>query len=395
MTKHNFYIYSNCDFSVKTAATTRMLYYAKALADPYNSVFLISCCSNSLALDKFTEVAPNIFILEQKKLTHKFFSTLRFLKSLHNFSKSREGKNTFLLYPYPYFYLELLTVFYMIFSKKHKVFYELNEVKKYSSNFHEPLSLRRIKYALKTLKHKSRFILMDRLMPFYTGLICISTNIELYGKEYNKNTLRVPILTNPEFQIVTSDKTYIKKGFFNIGFSGSIVPSKENLFEFVDVVKEARQNNYKVAFNLCGTISKKNHKLLIKCEDTEKDLKYYGQLDEKELSSFLAQQDLLVVPRGFTLQNKYGFSTKLSDYLNHKKMVLVTNISDNGLYIKDGVNGFIVEPDDQEMMYDKLSYIIDNFKELEKPIITNALATSKNQFSYKLYRKPLLEFLLR
>ncbi|MDH3697401.1 MAG: hypothetical protein OEQ81_01975, partial [Flavobacteriaceae bacterium] len=69
-------------------------------------------------------------------------------------------------------------------------------------------------------------------MAFYEGLICISTNIEDYGKRYNKNTLRIPILTDPDITIKTSGATYTKNNLFNIGFSGSIVPSKENLLEF-------------------------------------------------------------------------------------------------------------------------------------------------------------------
>lgn len=393
MAKHNFYIYSNCDFSVKTAAATRMLYYAKAIADSNNIVYLVSCCKGELNHEQFTELAPNVFALERKKLTYSFIATFSFLKSLFVFSEHMQGGKTFILYPYPYFYLEFLTVLYLILYKKRNVFYELNEVKKYSSNFHEPISFRKPKYFLKTLFHKSRFILMDYLMHFYDGLICISTNIESYGKNYNSNTLRIPILTNPELEIENSDEIYITNGYFNIGFSGSIVPSKENLFEFVDVIKQVRLNGYKVKFNLCGTISAKNHALLIEDFNTENDLNYYGKLNEKELSNFLRQQDLLVVPRGYTLQNKYGFSTKLSDYLNHHKMVLVTNISDHGVYIKDGVNGFVVEPNEKQMMYERLTFIIENFEKLEKQIVCNAFKTSKEEFNFRLYKDTLHDFL--
>ncbi|MDH3795811.1 MAG: glycosyltransferase [Flavobacteriaceae bacterium] len=393
MDVHYFYIYSNCDYSTKSAAATRMMYYAKALADEENNVYLVSCCSSKLAQDKFVEIEPNIFVLEKKKLTQNYFSTLTFLIDLNNFSKNKSAKNTFILDPYSRFYIQFITVFYMIFIKKNKVYYELNEVVKHTSYFHNPISLKRIKYSLKKILHRPIFTITDTLMAFYEGLICISTNIEDYGKRYNKNTLRIPILTDPDITIKTSGATYTKNNLFNIGFSGSIVPSKENLLEFAEIVKQANENSYKVAFNLCGTISKRDHQLLIEDKNDDNTIKYYGNLNQKEFSTFLYQQDLLVIPRGYTLQNRYGFSTKLSDYLNHKRVILITDVSDNKLYIKDGVNGFVVPPNNKKLMYEKLIYIIENFKEIEESIKANAYKTSKEKFDYRLYKKPLQNFL--
>lgn len=394
MAGHNFYMYSSRDFFEKSAATTRMLYYAKALADEENQVYLLSCCSSTLSQDKFIEVEPNIFVLEKKTLTRNFFSTISFIKALHNFSKQKEGESTFIVYPHPVFLVELISVFYMVFIKKNKVYIELNEVRKHASDFHEPISLKRITYSFKTISYKIIFILMDNLMRFYTGLICISTNIETYGKQYNKNTLRIPILTDPEMIIKTSDKEYSKKDVFNIGFSGSIILNKENLLEFVGVIKKAQQNNFKLAFNLCGTISEKEHQLLRETEYEKNTITYYGNLNEQEMSTFLKQQDVLVIPRGYNLQNKYGFSTKLSDYLNHQKVILITDLSDNGLYIKDGYNGFVVEPNNAKMMYERLIHIIENFDSIAKPIIENAYKTSKEEFDYRLYKEALNTFLI-
>ncbi len=101
------------------------------------------------------------------------------------------------------------------------------------------------------------------------------------------------------------------------------------------------------------------------------------------------------MPRGYSIQNKYGFSTKLSDYLNHQKLVLVTDISDNKMYIDDGVNGFIVPPDNPELMYKKLIYIVENLEAVERTVLPNVLSTSINQFHYKNYGTVLRNFLLK
>lgn len=392
MAKHNFFVYSNCDFSSKTASATRMLYYAQALADTDNKVYLVSSSSDNFDQSDFIEIDKNVFVLEHKKISTNFFAALSFLKRLYNFSKKKEGKSSFIIYPYPYFNIEFLSVLYLIFYKKQKVFYELNEVKKFSSNFHEPLSFLKLKYSIRTLYYKFRFIMMDNLMRYYSGLICISTNIQQYGKKYNSNTLRIPILTNPELKFELSNKNYRSKDYFNIGFSGSIVPSKENLIGFINVIKKANKNGHKIKFNLCGIVSSKNKKLLFE-ELNQNDLKFHGKLDKNELSNFLSQQDLLVVPRGYTKQNKYGFSTKLSDYMNHKKVILITDISDNSMYIKDGQNGFIVKPDDNELMFQKLIHIIENFVTIKEPISSAAYQVSKQQLDYRLFKNKLYQFL--
>lgn len=145
-TKH-LYIYSNFDFSKKSAGKTRMLYYAKALADNNQKVYLVSCSSSEIVLDNFNEIEPNIFILNNSKLTQSLYGTIIFLRNLEKFSKKQKGERSFLFYPSPLVYLELFSLIYLKYKKKLPVFYELNEVRKYSSSFHDKLSIKKIIYS--------------------------------------------------------------------------------------------------------------------------------------------------------------------------------------------------------------------------------------------------------
>ena len=395
MNSHNFFIISTVDFSEKSAATTRMIYYAKALADSNNQAYLVSCCSNKWSNQSFVELEPNVFLLNQKKVTINFLSTFFFIRRLSKFTNSKEVTKTFILYPTAFVFLELLTVFYLKLYKKNLVFYELNEIRKHASSYEAPMSFKRMVYSVKKIIFKTLVTLIQPLLYFYDGLICISTEIENYGKYFNKNTLRIPILTDPASNFKQSNNYYFTKGKFNIGFSGSIHPIKENMQAFIEVIEKLQANGYAVSFNLCGVIFKTySNEFLQRCDSME-ELNYYGYLNDVEMSTFLSQQNLLVLPRGSTLQNKYGFSTKLSDYLNHKKMVLVTDVSDNALYIKDGVNGFIVPPDDKILMFEKIEYIIQNFRELEKNIVPNTVKTVENDFNYKLFKNCLRDFLIK
>jgi len=102
---------------------------------------------------------------------------------------------------------------------------------------------------------------------------------------------------------------------------------------------------------------------------------------------------LLIIPRPLNLQTKYGFSTKLSEYLISGVPVLVTNVSDNSLYIKDGYNGFIVEPGNYKKMGEKILYVISNYNKLKKTISMNAYQTAKEYFNYSNYSKDIFNFI--
>lgn len=370
-----------------------MGYYAKALANDIDKVYLLSCSTNEISIENFNEISPNVYTQKDVSLTSGFFKSLFFIRKMNAFANKNSKNKTFILYPYPLIFLELLSIFYLKFFSRAKVFYEFNEIRRYSSSFHDSVSLKKVWYSIKKVTFITTFTVLEPLLYFFDGLICISTSIETYGKKYNKNTLRIPILTDPNAVSEKSNLIYATEGLFNIGFSGSIAPSKENLDDFIDVLKSARAQKYKISFNLCGMISDSYRKYLLDEQDVFPNINYYENLNNKELSTFLSQQDLLVIPRGYTLQNNFGFSTKLSDYLNHKKMILLTDISDNSLFIKDGVNGFIVPPNNNDKMLEKLVYIIENFEKLKNDIIDNASNTSKDKFHYAIFEEQLTTFL--
>lgn len=395
------YIYSNFDFSKKSAGATRMFYYAQALANETTKVYLTSCTSSTIGKEDFNEIFKNVFILKNSTntLVQSFFKTYLFLKRLYNFSKKNSKESTFIFYPSPLLYLEILALYYLKFSKKCSVFYELNEVRKYSSKFHNKASLKKLKYSVKKMVFKSVFSSLEYCLKFYDGLICISSTIEKYGKKYNNNTIRVPILTNPDAKKEFSDRVYSVKNSFNIGFSGKIHPDKENLLSFFNVLGKLKEKKVKFTLNLCGPLEKEHENILLQKKSREvnisNNINYFGNLNTLELDTFLNQQQLLVIPRGYTLQNHFGFSTKLSDYLNHAKPVLITDVSDNKIYIKDNENGFLVSADNETVMLDKLCYIIKNYPSVHKNIETKALETSKKVFYYRAYSDKLHEFLFK
>ncbi|TDQ31165.1 glycosyltransferase family 4 protein [Zeaxanthinibacter enoshimensis] len=395
MAKHNLFIFSEKSFSENSAGTTRMLYYAKAIADESHQVYLIGYSSADLSDQVFTEKFPNVFVATCNRPRYSPFLTISFVRKLVHFAVSKEGSTTFLYYPFPRVSLELMALFYIKLYRGLPLYTEFNEIRKYSSAFHPPMRWSTPIYSVKKIIFITLFTVMEPLLRFYDGIICISSAIQKYANDYNSRTIRIPILTDPKPPNKNPEKIFHTAGYFNIGFSGSIHPTKENLLKFFHLIKLLNSEGYSVKFNLCGIVSSTFKSEFHEIINNTSVISYAGNLNQKDLKDFLSQQDLLVVPRGFSLQNKYGFSTKLSDYLNQGKIVLVTDISDNALYIKDGHNGFIVPPDDDLAMYKKIRHIIDNYREILKTVPDHAMATSRKEFFYLNFKNVLTDFLFK
>ena len=175
---------------MKNAGVSRMRYYARSVASENTAVYLMSCSSSAINPDSLEEIFPNVFILKDPVKTQSFGGTYKFIKNLYAFSKGVSDKSVFLFYPSPLVFLEIIAVYYLKWRKKCRIFYELNEIRKYTATFQPRLSLKRPKYSIKKIMYKTVFSSLEGLLKYYNGLICISTAIEGYGRKFNKSTIR-------------------------------------------------------------------------------------------------------------------------------------------------------------------------------------------------------------
>lgn len=68
-----------------------------------------------------------------------------------------------------------------------------------------------------------------------------------------------------------------------------------------------------------------------------------GGLGAGKVSQRLTEYSLLTFPRVLNLQTKFRFSTKLTEFMASGVPVFTANVSDNSLFVKDGLNGFIMQ----------------------------------------------------
>lgn len=79
----------------------------------------------------------------------------------------------------------------------------------------------------------------------------------------------------------------------------------------------------------------------------------------------LKNAEVLALDRPDNLQAKYGFPTKLGEYLLTENPVVITSVGDIPKFLKDGVSALIAKPFDSEDFSSKLIWALNNREEAE------------------------------
>lgn len=394
-----------------SAGASRMMNFAKALALEEVKVYLCSAClRNNISINSLEQIYHNIFLVgeevkEQNGRIRKFYHLfhliiiLKYLLMIMRIAKQINGEIIFYIYPQPSISIDILSLFYIKLLHRYKLFYDVNELRR-AGLYNRALSKNILKKGYDIVSYVTdyiKFYIEEILTKYYDGLVVISTNLEKYFKKYNDNLLKIPILSN------TAENPFYKVPAYNDGetflmcFAGWISLKKEGFDNFYKALSVIKSKHKEFVLHLYGPISKEQEKILLNGLPSEYRIKenivYHGVVEQSALMEKLRRNHLLILPRPLNLQTKYGFSTKLSEYLVSGVPILVTDVSDNALYIKDGYNGFIVEPGDYKEMAEKIIYIITNYNDLKDIVSKNAYLTAEKYFNFYIYSDKLYNFL--
>lgn len=395
-----------------SAGSARMMNYAKALASPECRVFL---CSSKLSLDGgaelVREVSSNIYVVgSEKELFEKsqegiysrsaiFFDILSYLKKLFKLLTAYEGESIIFLYPTFSSSMDYAVLLYGKMIHGMKVYCEINELRR--TNIHENKhpndfiknQLGKVLYYVRIAK----FQFNELLTKYFDGLICISTSLEKYFERYNKNILRIPILTDRVENIMPAPPQFSSGDKFKMCFTGYLSIEKEGFVIFYQALEQINRFYDNFEFHLYGYGSDSDLKSLLtdlpEKFHLENKIFYHGYLDHYQILNELKKFNLLILPRNSNPQTDYGFSTKLGEYLSSGVPVLLTAVSDSRLYLEDGANCFLVEPGSDVAFSNKIKYVISHYSEIVPQIILNAIKTVNKNFFYGNYSKQIDQFL--
>jgi len=346
------------------------------------------------------EIYPGIYNLESRNSSgRKEPAISAFLKSLNEFMKVREAEKVIYLYPTVFTLKDWTYLIYFKYIRGYKFFCDINELR--STNVFTATPPRKIVhgilFSLKSVRDFLAYKLNEIQVLFYDGIVVISSNLEKYFSRCTKKFIRVPILCDTDkipgrLQVIHYDGKV-----FRICFAGFINCRKEGFDILFNALRHVNKINI-VELYLYGILTDEDKYFLELLADTyglKEKLFYMGNIDPDDLIKEFTRYHLLILPRPLSRQTKYGFSTKLSEYLISGVPVLVTDVSDNGVFIKDNFNGYIIPPGSETLMADKIREIIRNYTKDAGRIAENAFRTVRENFDYRLYTTPFIDFFFR
>lgn len=381
----------------RTAGSQRVINIAKSLAEGNINVFLCSLSRvNRNPVDSI-ELFPGVHFLQSRTgKVNGFLPLLGSLGSVNSFIKGRNSHSVIYLYPTAYILKDFIYLLYFKMLRRYKFFGDINELRVTNAFISDPPVniFFKLYYYLKFIYYYIPFKLSEFQVPFYDGIVVISSNLERYFLKYTHKILKVPILCDVSKIPDKMPAIHYEGSTFKICFAGFINCNKEGFDTLFEALHEVNLKK-DVELYLYGILLEKDRNILIQLTEKFKlgdKVFYMGNIDPDDLTREFSRYNLLILPRPLTPQTKYGFSTKLSEYLVSGVPVLITEVSDNAIFIKDNFNGYIVTPGSSPKMANKILEIIDNYNNSSENIAENACQTARDKFDYKLYTKSFTDF---
>lgn len=242
-------------------------------------------------------------------------------------------------------------------------------------------------------KEERRQRVLKKILPKYNGVVVISEELKKLVEKYSKaKIVKVPVITPPDIESGTNSENRDRFIFH----SGSLTEAKDGVCGMMEAFGMALpQIGKDVKFILTGDIEKSPDKdklkHIISKYALEESVVFTGYLKEEELRNFQSKSTMVIINKYDSLQNKYCFATKLSEYLAMKKPIVTTRIGEAMSYLQDNINAYIVEPHNPQLIADKIVEIFNN-PEKARAIGENGYQLTTKEFNYKFQGKRLGEF---
>ena len=118
---------------------------------------------------------------------------------------------------------------------------------------------------------------------------------------------------------------------------------------------------------------------------------FTGYIPREDMPQMLKNAEALVLARPDNIQAKYGFPTKLGEYLLTENPVVVTKVGEIPMFLEDGVSAYIAEPNNIEEIASKMKSAITS--PIAAHIGKEGALVAKREFNCDLVSKKIIDFI--
>lgn len=194
------------------------------------------------------------------------------------------------------------------------------------------------------------------------GIFLISNALKTYycnqGVEASKVHVINMVVDSNRF--VNIKKEELKEHY--IAYCGKASNSKDGVDDLIKafaLVVKAHPEYKLYVIGEAPTKESDNHQL-VKELDIENHIIFTGVVPADKIPQLLINADILALARPNNLQTKYGFPTKLGEYLLTGNPVVITNVGDIPLFLEDGNSALISDCKDIRGFADKIIWAIEH-----------------------------------
>ena len=333
---------------IASAASIHSIRWVKFFANKENKITLISLVKPShVTINELKKFEQNVKIYYLNNLIN-FFKVFTFLKS---------GKYS------------LVHIHYLGWHSLLSLFISSNSkliITPWGSDLSQEINFFK-KIWLTILFRKSNFLICDS-----KRLVKKSSELGMNNKNYMISMFGVDTdLYQKSRNIFSQEVTYI-------------VGSNRNLEEIYDVktlLKAAElicKTRNDINFYIAGNgLLRESYTKFVKQKNLTSNVKFFGQLNKKEMLDFYNKIDIYIS----TSLSDGGLASSIAEAMSFERLIIVSNNSDNKIWIKNNINGFLFNSGD----YKSLSKLIINslkFKErsIEISKLSRDLIINKNSY---------------
>lgn len=201
------------------------------------------------------------------------------------------------------------------------------------------------------------------------GLIVISHALKEYfiQKGVQPSNIHTVNMTVDDARFEGIRKEPVKEKY--IAYCGTVSNNKDGVDDLIKAFALVAKKHRDVLLYIVGKIpSQKENDANIKLINElglQRKVVLTGVVKASDMPQLLTNAEILALARPDNVQAKYGFPTKLGEYLLTGNPVVITRVGDIPLYLQDGINALIATPGNPEEFADKLIWALDHPRECE------------------------------